>query len=319
MKKKVAIFMLTVVLMTVGCVLFVACSDSKIVVYGAGFDVSDPITSHIENDNVMFTMQQNPSLMGSQGMQTAIQLLKDPNYSPENANVDTGVSIYDKDTLETKRQFKANEEVSGKVYLITMDLLDEHWKRVDQGVKGVATDYPNVNYIWQAPTTNSDAAQQSTLIEQATGAGANVIMLAAADPAGTKDAVEAAMAQGVKFIYVDSPSAATGAVQTLSTDNRAAGVKAGEEFVKRLNDKGITSGKIYVLRPDQSNSVALRGQGFIEAAQKAGFTVVENNDAGKDHAKATESAKQAIAAGAIAIFGTNEGTTVGIGNAISEL
>ena len=215
-----------------------------------------------------------------------------------------------------------NDNASGSdVYLITMDSLDEHWRRVNAGAKSIA-DEEKISFTWQNPSTASDAALQSELVRQATNNGAKVIMLASANAAGTKLAVEDAMDKGVKFIYVDSPSDASGAVQTLATDNINAGTEAAKELLLRLEQQGIeitADGQVWAFRPDTSTSTEQRRAGFVaEMERVTGFKVdVTVNDA-KDPDTAKTRANTAIADGAKVLFGTNEGSTIGIGEAIAD-
>jgi len=329
MKKRLITLLVVAVLAIASTSMFAACSNEKKVVYGAGFDASSSIDTAIQNGSLMFTMQQNPDVMGREGMITAINLIKDPNYNPAadtdrgdygKVDVDTGVKIHDKNDFSTRTSNLNNrDDAVGKVRLITMDKLDDHWKRMNVGAKAEADKESGITYDWQGPTDASNPEQQVSLIQSAVTDDVDVVMLAAANPTATQNSVTEAMSKGVKFIYVDSPSNATGYIQKLSTDNEQAGKDAGTELVKRLSEKGITSGKIFMLRPDTSDSVQKRGVGFKSVVEAAGFTVVENNNAGKTPDTTKTAAQQAINDGAVAIFGTNEGTSVGIGSAIAEL
>ena len=53
--------------------------------------------------------------------------------------------------------------------------------------------------------------------------------------------------EGVILIYVDSPANYDGAIQTLATNNKNAGVLAGEQMLAALADQGITEGKIGIV------------------------------------------------------------------------
>ena len=70
--------------------------------------------------------------------------------------------------------------------------------------------------------------------------------LAANGPVAVQSALEEAQAAGVKIVYVDS-AADFQAIQTLATDNKAAGTIAGEELLNALEDAGIVEGKSVLL------------------------------------------------------------------------
>ena len=128
-----------------------------------------------------------------------------------------------------------------KIYLITMDQMDQHWVNVDAGCKKAVEELGNVDYTWLAPDVKDDA-KQIECINNAVAGGAEAILLAANGPDAVTAALEEADAAGVKIVYVDSAADFPG-VQTLATDNKAAGTIAGEEMIKALEANGITEAK----------------------------------------------------------------------------
>lgn len=205
-----------------------------------------------------------------------------------------------------------------KVYLITMDQMDQHWVTVDQGAKKAADELGNVEYKWLAPDVKDDAKQIES-INNAIAGGADAILLAANGPDAVTATLKEAEKAGIKIVYVDSP-ADFPAVQTLATDNEAAGKTAGEEMLKALKDKGITSGKIGVVNVNAStDSTVKREKGFRAAFEGTGFEILETQYGEGDAAKSKDIAANYITEGVVGIFGGNEGSTVGIGNAIKEV
>ncbi|WFA08092.1 ABC transporter substrate-binding protein [Tissierella sp. Yu-01] len=210
-----------------------------------------------------------------------------------------------------------SSESKHKIYLITMDQMDQHWVTVDQGAKKAADELGNVDYQWLAPDVKDDAKQIES-INNAIAGGAEAILLAANGPDAVTATLKEAEAEGIKIIYVDSP-ADFPAVQTLATDNEAAGKTAGEEMISALNDKGITSGKIGIVNVNAStDSTVKREAGFRSAFEGTGFEILETQYADGDAARSKDVAANYITEGVVGIFGGNEGSTVGIGNAIKE-
>lgn len=204
-----------------------------------------------------------------------------------------------------------------KVFLITMDQMDQHWVTVDQGAKKAATELGNVDYKWLAPDVKDDAKQIES-INNAIAGGANAILLAANGPNAVTAALKEAESAGIKIVYVDSP-ADFPAVQTLATDNQAAGKTAGEEMIKALKEKNITSGKIGIVNVNAStDSTVKREKGFRSAFEGTDFTILETQYGEGDAAKSKDIAANYITEGVVGIFGGNEGSTVGTGNAIKE-
>lgn len=204
-----------------------------------------------------------------------------------------------------------------KVYLITMDQMDQHWVTVDQGAKLAAEELGNVDYQWLAPDVKDDAKQIES-INNAIAGGADAILLAANGPDAVTSALKEAEAEGIKIIYVDSP-ADYPAIQTLATDNEAAGKTAGDEMLAALTEKGVASGKIGVVSVNAStDSTVQREKGFRSAFEGTDFQILETQYGDGDAAKSKDIAANFIAEGVVGIFGGNEGSTVGTGNAIKE-
>ncbi|GHU70224.1 ribose ABC transporter substrate-binding protein [Clostridia bacterium] len=203
------------------------------------------------------------------------------------------------------------------VYLITMDRMDQHWVAVDQGAKDMAAAL-GLNYKWDAPEAKDNATQIEAL-HNAVSDGASLILLAANDQVAISMAIKEAKDAGVKVIYVDS-GANEPAIATLSTDNYNAGKLAGQTMLADLEAAGITEGKIAVIGVNTAtNSTMQRENGFRDAIAADGkFTVLETEYKNGDAAGSQDSATNFINANPdlVGIFGTNEGSTVGTGNAI---
>lgn len=206
----------------------------------------------------------------------------------------------------------ADEDV--RIALITMDSIDQHWVTLNDGAQKAAEEL-GVTVDFMAPNTKDDALQ----IEQVNNAVAgdyDAIMVAANGPDAISGALNEAVAQGVELVYVDSP-ANVEAAATFSTDNQAAGKKAGEEMLKALTDAGITSGDIGVINVNAAtDSCVKREEGFRSAFEGTDFNILETQYCEGDAAKSQSSAENFITQGVVGIFGANEGSTTGIGNAI---
>lgn len=208
------------------------------------------------------------------------------------------------------------------VYLITMDLMDQHWVNVDAGcqeaVKELAEKGITVNYKWDAPTQGKNDAAQIESINNAYANNAQAILLASNGPDTQVATIQQYQAEGVKFIYVDSP-ANTEALQILATDNQAAGKTAGEEMLKKLTADGVTEGKIGIVNVNAATtSTQQREAGFREAFMGTKFELLETQYGEGQVAPSQSIAENYITQGAVGIFGCNEGSTTGTGNAIKE-
>lgn len=202
-----------------------------------------------------------------------------------------------------------------KVILITMDSIDQHWVSVDKGAKKAVAELGNIDYKWLAPDKKDDA-QQIERVNTAIAENADAIMIAANGPDAISAALTDAKSKGIKIIYVDSP-AKVDAEATFATDNEAAGKTAGEQMLKALQAAGKTSGKIGIVNVNSATaSTVAREKGFRAAFEGKGYEILATQYGEGDAAKSKDIADNYITVGAVGIFGANEGSTVGAGNAI---
>lgn len=214
-----------------------------------------------------------------------------------------------KDTTSTTANYK--------VYLITMDQMDQHWVNMDKGAKKAVSELGNVTYKWVAPDVKDDA-KQIECINNAVADGAKAIMLAANGPTACVSAITEAAKAGVKIVYVDSP-ADYDSYATFATDNTAAGKTAGEKMIEALKAKGVTSGKIGIVTVNAATqSTVNREKGFRSAFDGSKFELLQTQYGEGDAAKSKDIASNYITQGCVGIFGANEGSTTGVGNAIKE-
>ncbi len=203
------------------------------------------------------------------------------------------------------------------VYLITMDKMDMHWVSVDAGASTMAKAL-GLDYKWDAPD-GKDNADQIEVLNNAIAEKPAVILLAATDPQGIAKTVEEAQAQGIIVMYVDSPAAAPVPV-TLSTDNYAAGKLAAQTMIAELDAAGKTSGKIGIVSVNTAtNSTMNREAGFRDVFTADGrFELLTTEYKEGLAAESQEAATNFIMGNPdlVGLYGANEGSTVGVGNAI---
>lgn len=201
-----------------------------------------------------------------------------------------------------------------KIALITMDSIDQHWVTLNEGAQAKAEEL-GATVDFMSPNTKDDA-QQIECVNNAVAGGYNAIMVAANGPDAISSALQEAVDAGVKIVYVDSP-ANVDAEATFSTDNKAAGQTAGEEMKKALEEAGVTSGKIGIINVNAAtDSCVMREEGFRAAFEGTEFELMETQYGEGDAAKSQSIAENYITQGVVGIFGCNEGSTTGAGNAI---
>lgn len=202
------------------------------------------------------------------------------------------------------------------IHLITMDQMDQHWVACNQGAQDAGKEL-GVKVVFNSPDTKDDN-KQIECINNSVAQGADAILVAANAPDSQVSALKEAAAAGVKIVYVDSP-ANFESLRLFATDNEAGGKKIGEALLAELNKKGITSGKIGVIGVNPATeSCNSREKGFRSAFVGTNFTLLETQYCDGDATRSKEAADNFIAQGCVAVYGSNEGSTVGAGNAVKE-
>ncbi|WP_331671588.1 substrate-binding domain-containing protein [Enterocloster asparagiformis] len=289
-------------------------------IIGVGFDKSDAIMNLINEGYLLCTMAQNPDVMGEDGVKAAVAAIKGESLGGK--VTDTGVSVITKDGAQAggapaapaadTAEVKASQ--AWKIALITMDSIDQHWVTLNEGAQAEAEKL-GVTVTFMSPNTKDDA-QQIECVNNAVAGGYQAIVVAANGPDAISSALKEAVGAGVKLVYVDSP-ANVDAEATFSTDNEAAGKTAGEEMIKALEAAGITSGKIGIVNVNAAtDSTVKREKGFRSAFEGKGYELMETQYGEGDAAKSQTIAENYITQGVVGIFGCNEGSTTGTGNAI---
>lgn len=201
-----------------------------------------------------------------------------------------------------------------KIAVITMDSVDQHWVSLKEGAEEEAK-ADDVTVDFMAPDVKDDA-KQIECINNAVAGGYDALMVAANSEDAVSGVLQEAIDAGMKLVYVDSP-ANVEAEATFSTDNKAAGKTAGEEMIKALEDKGVKDGSIGIVNINNSTNTAIqREAGFREAFEGTDYELLETQFCEGDAAKAQTIAENYITEGVVGIYGTNEGASTGVGNAI---
>ena len=278
-------------------------------IVGVGFDKSDAIMGLINDGYLLATMAQNPDVMGYEGVKAAVAALKGESLGGK--VTDTGVSVL---KSEGGSGTSAPSDVDYKIALITMDSIDQHWVTLNEGAQKAAKEL-GVTVDFMAPNTKDDA-QQIECVNNAVSGGYNAIIVAANGPDAISSALKEAQSKGVKIVYVDSP-ANVDAEATFSTDNFAAGTTAGKTMIDALKAAGVESGSIGIISVNNATaSTVSRDEGFRAAFEGTGYTLLETQFCEGDAAKAQSIAENYITEGVVGVYGCNEGSTTGAGNAI---
>ncbi len=146
------------------------------------------------------------------------------------------------------------------------------------------------------------------------------ICLAAVDSKAFEDLLQKAKAQNIPVIGFDSGVDSDVPLSTASTDNIAAAALAADKMVELIGGEG----EVAVIAHDQTSRTGIdRVKGFTDqiAAKYPKVTIVDTQYGGGDHLKSTDIAKAIIQAhpNLKGFFGANEGSIIGVLNAVKEL
>ena len=109
-----------------------------------------------------------------------------------------------------------------KVYFVTKSLDTEFWKAAIAGANAAAAEY-NIALTVLGPETEEDFETQNAYIAQAVEEGADALVFSAISYEENAAAIDAAAAQGVRVVIIDSDVASDSVSVRIGTDNVEAG------------------------------------------------------------------------------------------------
>lgn len=109
-----------------------------------------------------------------------------------------------------------------RVYLIAKSSQTEFWKSVFAGANAAKSEY-NVDLTILSPETEEEYELQNDYIRQAIRAGADAIVFSAISYTQNAQAIDEAVAAGIKVVVIDSDVDSEGVSVRIGTDNVAAG------------------------------------------------------------------------------------------------
>jgi len=203
--------------------------------------------------------------------------------------------------------------------LISKGFQHQFWQAVKQGAEQAAKVY-DVNITFEGPESESMVDKQIEMLQAALDKKPNAIGLAALDSKAVIPLLERARAQHIPVIGFDSGVDSDIPVTTAATNNIAAAALAADKMAALIGD----AGEIALVVHDQTSRTGIdRRDGFVnEIKQKhPKITIVDIQYGGGDHLKSTDLAKAIMQAhpNLKGFFGANEGSAIGVLNAVVEL
>ena len=215
----------------------------------------------------------------------------------------------------------AAPDADAKPYIpvISKGFQHQFWQAVRSGAEQAAADY-DVEITFEGPESEAMVDKQVEMFQTALDKNPAAICLAAVDSKAFEPLLQKAQEAGIPVIGFDSGVDSDIPLSTAATDNIAAAALAADMMAELIGGEG----EVAVISHDQTSRTGIdRVDGFVNriAEKYPNITVVDVQYGGGDHLKSTDLAKAIIQAhpDIKGFFGANEGSIIGVLNAVAEL
>jgi len=203
--------------------------------------------------------------------------------------------------------------------VISKGFQHQFWQAVKAGSEKAAADF-NVDITFEGPESEAMVDKQVEMFQTALDKKPAAICLAAVDSKAFQPLLEKAKAENIPVIGFDSGVDSDIPLSTAATDNIAAAAFAADKMVELIGG----SGEVAVIAHDQTSRTGIdRVKGFTDEISNKypDVTVVDVQYGAGDQLKSTDLAKAIIQAhpNLKGFFGANEGSIIGVLNAVQEL
>lgn len=218
-------------------------------------------------------------------------------------------------------QRKADPAAPEVVYipLISKGFQHQFWQAVKKGAENAAKDL-GVQMTFEGPETEAQVDKQIEMIQAALGKNPKALGIAALDSKAAVPLLQQAQSKKIPIIAFDSGVDSDIPLTTVSTDNIVAAGLAADKMAEAIGLKG----KVAVIVHDQTSRTGIdRRDGFLNRMKEKypDIQVLEPQYGSGDHLRSTEIAKAVINGNPDlkGYFGANEGSAIGVLNAVKEL
>lgn len=209
---------------------------------------------------------------------------------------------------------------SEKLYIpvISKGFQHQFWQAVKTGAEKAANEL-GVEITFEGPETESQVDKQIEMLQAALDKKPSAIGFAALDSQASIPLLQQAKDAGIPVIAFDSGVESDIPLATAATDNIAAAALAADKMAELIGGKG----EIAVIAHDQTSRTGIdRRDGFKNRIESKypDIKIVDIQYGGGDHLKSTDLAKAILQAhpNLKGFFGTNEGSAIGVINAVTE-
>ncbi|HLP69776.1 MAG TPA: ABC transporter substrate-binding protein [Rhizobium sp.] len=202
--------------------------------------------------------------------------------------------------------------------LISKGFQHQFWQAVKAGADKAAAEF-NVEVTFEGPDNETQVDKQIDMLSAALAKNPQAIGFAALDTQAAIPLLKQAQDAKIPVIAFDSGVDSDIPATTATTDNVAAAALAADKMAELIGD----AGKVALVVHDQTSRTGIdRRDGFVNQmkAKHPNIEIVDIQYGGGDQLQSTEIAKAILAANSDlkGFFGANEGSAIGIVNAIKE-
>ena len=211
----------------------------------------------------------------------------------------------------------AKKEMS--IELVSKGFQHQFWQAVKTGAEQKGEELGvKINFV--GPGSETEIEKQLQMLQSAIDQKPDAIAYAALDPEACIPALDSADAAGIPVAYFDAPCNSEVGKSFAATDSKVAGALAAEHMAELIGGKG----DVAIVGHSQINSTGVeRRDGFVEKieADYPDIKIVDIQYGDGDHLKSADITKSILNAhpDLKGIYATNEGSAVGVANALTEL
>ncbi|QEO13358.1 ABC transporter substrate-binding protein [Agromyces intestinalis] len=205
------------------------------------------------------------------------------------------------------------------IALISKGFQHQFWQAVKAGAEQAADEF-DVEISFEGPDTEADVDQQIQMLQTALDKSPAAIGFAALDSQAAGPLLQQAQDSNIPVIAFDSGVESDIPLTTAATDNLAAAAEAAKHMADAVGHEG----KVALVVHDQTSVTGQqRRDGFVSYLEEnePNIEIVDIQYGGGDQAKSADLAKAIIAAhpDLKGIYGSNEGSAIGVVQAVKEL
>ncbi|GAB6007398.1 ABC transporter substrate-binding protein [Geobacillus subterraneus] len=212
-------------------------------------------------------------------------------------------------------------EADDKIYIpiISKGFQHQFWQAVKTGAEKAAKEL-GVEITFEGPESESQVDKQIEMLQAALDKNPDAIGFAALDSQAAIPLLQKAQEKGIPVIAFDSGVDSDIPLTTAATDNVAAAALAADKMAELIGGKG----KVALIVHDQTSRTGIdRRDGFVNRIKEKypDIEIVDIQYGGGDQLKSTDLAKAIMQAhpDLKGFFGANEGSAIGIVNAVKEM